>query len=629
LTGALRELAQEEIMPAWTLTLVASGLALALALVLTPVVGAAARRWGAVARPRSDRWHRQPTALFGGVAIFPAVAIPYLVLFPQSRQTLAVFEAGALLWGLGLLDDVFGLRPYKKLIGQVMGATVILYHDLYLPWTPYLLLNTGLTLLWLVGITNAVNLLDNMDGLSAGIAMIASIFLGLNFLANGQPEEAALVAAFAAALVGFLVYNTNPASIFMGDCGSLFVGIFLAGTSLIGVSGGRSRGLVSVLAVPVLTLLIPIFDTTLVTVLRKLAGRAVSQGGSDHASHRLVALGLSERRAVWLLYGLAILSGVLSLLVSRLPVDTSLAAILSFTVGLTLLAVYLSGVKVYSEEEMRAAISHRPVVAFLIDLSYKRRFFEVLLDVALIILSYYFAYGLLFGSLETSGAWDHFIHTVSILVFVKMAALLVTGAYRGMWRYISLEDAIVYAKAVLLGSFVSVLMLVFAFRFEGYSRRVFFLDGFILLGLLLGSRLAFRLFRKLLPTTARSEGRRVLIYGAGDAGELLLREMRNNIRLGCIPIGFADDDARKHGAVIRGLRVFGGNGSLGRICAENAIDEVFISSSLFTDARVKEIVCDCEPLQVLVKRMRIEIESVAAEVGGPLGYSNALLDAEV
>src|SRR5262249_25708267 len=151
--------------------------------------------------------------------------------------------------------------------------------------------------------------------------------------------------------------------------------------------GGRSRAFLPVLAVPVLVLFIPIFDVVLVTVLRKMAGRRVSQGGRDHTSHRLVALGLSERRAVALLYVLAALSGLLALLVRDQALDVSVALITGFTVVLTLLGVYLAGVKVYDEAELRAA-RDKPLVAFLLDLSYKRRVFEVLLDVILILLAY-------------------------------------------------------------------------------------------------------------------------------------------------------------------------------------------------------------------------------------------------
>lgn len=591
-----------------TLNLAPALSSLVLVLALTPLVRAGARRWGAVARPRADRWHRQPTALLGGLAIFPAVAFPSLLLLPHSNQTLAVFGAGALLWLLGLVDDLYRLRPYMKLVGQVVGAAVIVYNDLRLPWTPSPLLNMGLTILWLVGITNALNLLDNMDGLAAGVAAIASLFLGLNFLDNGQPVEAALVAAFAAALVGFLVFNSNPASIFMGDCGSLFIGMFLASTALVGVSGSRSRGgMLPVLAVPVLTLVIPIFDTTLVTIMRKLAGRAVSQGGRDHASHRLVAMGLSERRAVWMLYSLAALSGTLALLVSNLPLDLSLAAIMAFTVALTILGVYLGGVKVYGNGE---PADSQPLVSFLVDLGCKRRIFEVLLDVALIILAYYSAHVLLFGPLEGTNVSEQFVHTLAVLVGVKLAAFLVTGVYRGLWRYISLDDALVYGRAVLLGSVASVVVLLYVFRFQGYSRAVFVLDGLLLLALLLASRLAFRVLRKLIPQAGPPVGRRALIYGAGDAGALLLRELRNNPERACVPVGFLDDDPNKKGRIIHGLRVLGGNGSMLSICAEQAAEEVLISSTSFTDERVREIRRDCEQQGIVLKRLRLEIEVI-------------------
>src|SRR5437773_6577190 len=126
-----------------------------------------------------------------------------------------------------------------------------------------------------------------------------------------------MLAFFVSALIGFLIYNSHPASIFMGDCGSMFIGFFLASAALVNVSGGRSRSFLPVLVVPILVLFVPIFDTTFVTVLRKLSGRAASQGGRDHTSHRLVALGMSERNAVWMLYGFAALSGLLAVVVQR------------------------------------------------------------------------------------------------------------------------------------------------------------------------------------------------------------------------------------------------------------------------------------------------------------------------
>jgi UDP-GlcNAc:undecaprenyl-phosphate GlcNAc-1-phosphate transferase len=609
-------------MPFKSTQLIPVAASFALALILTPIVRSLARRWGAVARPKTDRWHKKPTAMLGGIAIFLAVA-PVIIIYllfvrANPEETLnhsyaylwVVLGASSFLFAVGLVDDLINAKPYQKLIGQVMGAAFVIYYGLSLPWTGSVAVNMVITIFWLIGITNAVNLLDNMDGLAAGIATISSIFLAVNFLFTSQPTEALVLAVFAAALIGFLVYNSNPATIFMGDCGSMFIGFFLAATSLMSASGGRSRSFLPVLAVPILVLFIPIFDTTFVTLLRKLSGRSASQGGRDHTSHRLVALGMSERRAVWMLYGFAALSGLLAMVVREVNIDVSLAAIIGFTILLTLLGVYLAGVKVYDEDEVKA-VSDKPLFAFLIDLSYKRRVFEVLLDLVLIVLAYYGAYVLRFGPMAESMTWRIFLRTLPVLLFVKMAAFLAMGIYRGLWRYTGIDDLVVIGKAVIGGSVISMLVILFAFRFEGVSRTVFVIDALLMLVLLAGSRMAFRLFRQILPTTTANNGCRVLIYGAGDAGELLLREIQNNRDLQYAPVGFVDDDPNKKGKVIHGLRVFGGNGMLRSVCREHRVEEVLISSSRFSEERIAEIISDCQDEQISLKRMRIRIENIS------------------
>jgi len=333
-----------------TSAIVAGVAAFLASLALTPAVGALARRIGAVAKPKSDRWHTKPTAMLGGVAIVIAVVATLLALEPSTRESHIVMAISVALFLLGLADDFFHIKPWQKLLGQLLGASAVVAFGLVLPWTPYSIVNLLITIFWLVGITNAVNMLDNMDGLATGVSAIAAAFLGMNFVANQQWPEALMLAAFTGALLGFLIYNHHPASIFMGDCGSMFVGFFLASSALVsGTGGGRSRSVVAVLAVPVLVLLVPIFDTTFVTLMRKLAGRAASQGGRDHTSHRLVALGLSEKRAVWMLYTFAVAAGSLAMLVRQAALNVSVAAIASFTIALTLLGVYLARVRVYDE----------------------------------------------------------------------------------------------------------------------------------------------------------------------------------------------------------------------------------------------------------------------------------------
>ena len=598
-------------MPFSSLSFLVVAASAILALALTPIVRAFARSVGVLATPKSDRWHKKPTAMLGGVAIWLSVLIGYFVFVPPSPYGWVILSASTFLFLVGLADDLLNTKPYQKLIGQVMGSAFVIYYGLSLPWTRFSALNVALTIFWLIGITNAVNLLDNMDGLAPGIAVIASSFLAISFINTNLTTEALMLMIFAGALLGFLVYNSNPASIFMGDSGSMFVGFFLASSALMNLTGGRSRSLVPILAVPILILFVPIFDTTFVTILRKFSGRAASRGGRDHTSHRLVALGMSERHAVWMLYGFAGLAGVLALLVQRVKLDVSLAAIAGFTVLLTLLGVYLAGVKVYDETEEALALKDKSVYAFLIDFSYKRRIFEVLLDLILILLSYWCAYALKFGAFSGSNAWKLFLRTLPVLVFVKMAAFLVMGVYRGIWRYTGLDNLIVFAKAVVLGSVLSVLVILFAFRFEGFSRTIFVIDGLLMFLFLAGSRMAFRLFREVLPVSGDGDGRRVLIYGAGDAGELVLRELLNNRALKYSPVGFLDDDPAKAGKMIHGLKVYAGNGDLNLVCRQHDVNEVLISTSRMPEDRLQEIVGFCRAQHISVKRMKIGIEDLS------------------
>src|SRR5256885_3774946 len=268
--------------------------AFAASLALTPVCRAVAQRYGFVAKPKQDRWHKRPTALFGGVAIATVPLGLGLTLGVQSPVAPLLLTA-AMIAAFGLVDDLMSLKASTKLIAQVTAASVLLLFGFRLQWLDSMVGDAMLTLFWIVGVTNAFNLLDNMDGLCAGTALIAGTFLLIGLVTTGDVGAPALyLAALLGATAGFLVYNVYPASIFMGDTGSLMLGLNLAAVSLIARADapGRSR-LLTVVAAPVLPLLLPIFDTTLVTAIRLLSGRSPSQGGRDHSSHRLVAVGLS------------------------------------------------------------------------------------------------------------------------------------------------------------------------------------------------------------------------------------------------------------------------------------------------------------------------------------------------
>ena len=589
---------------------VVTSVSLILGLLMTLAVRSFATKYGFVAKPKSDRWHKRPTAMLGGVAIFVTTAVMYFLFVPVTQDSLVVLGGSSFLFLVGLIDDLITVRPYQKLIGQLVGAGILIFFGLKLPLTGFEIIDIWITVFWIVGITNAINLLDNMDGLAAGISAIAAISLAVNFAMNGNTNEVFFIAAFVGALLGFLVFNSNPASVFMGDCGSMFVGFFLSGSVLLNQIGGRSRGIVAVIAVPVLVLFVPIFDTTFVTILRKLRGLPASQGGRDHTSHRLVALGLSERSAVWMLYAFAVAAGFLAWLVSRLRDTQSFALIALFIIVLVIIGVYLSKVKAYDGSEEDQAVSENAMYAFLVNVSHKRRIFEVFLDGFLITLAYYGSFVLLFGSFEQTADWDLFLKTLPLLVLIKLASFLVVGVYRGLWRYTSVGDLITYIKGVALGSVASVLAILLLYRFQNFSRKVFVVDALLLLLAVFGSRMAFRLIRQVMPGQTLAEGRNVLIYGAGDGGEMVLRELNNNPEWEYKAVGFIDDDPLKAGKVMNGLTVFDANGSLADICEQKDIAEILISVRNIDPDRLKQMREICREANVTLKRVQIKIEPV-------------------
>ena len=291
---------------------------LALSLALNPLYRLAAHRFGYVQHPRDDRWHKRPTAPVGGPAIATTLLAGVALLEPLRQEWLPLLCVGVI-FVLGTIDDVRALRATSKLVVQIAIASMLLFFGYRLGWSESLTLDIVLTLLRIVGITNAFNLLDNMDGLCAGIALIAgfSMLAGLDATAGTAPE-AVYLAVLLGSTAGFLVYNFHPAGVFLGDSGSLLIGLSLAIMPLEpGQAVAPGSDVVSIVAVPVLVLLIPIFDATLVTVSRVLLSRPPSQGGKDHSSHRLVAIGLSEPAAVAVLWGLAAIGGLLGFAIDR------------------------------------------------------------------------------------------------------------------------------------------------------------------------------------------------------------------------------------------------------------------------------------------------------------------------
>ena len=443
------------------------GISFLTALALVPACRRVARRYGCVAQPKAERWHTQPTPLLGGVALGVTV-IGLMAVSGQVRAVPVLLAGAGLMGALGLLDDVRALRPVTRLVVQIAIASLLVFFGYRLYWVESLTGDTLLTLIWIVGITNAFNLLDNMDGLCAGVAVIAGVSLLAAYGGDGAARpETAFVASLVGASAAFLVYNVHPASIFLGDSGALFLGVSLATVTLgLGSQAGGQPNVLAVIAVPALVLLIPIFDTTLVTILRLLSGRTPATGGRDHASHRLVAIGLSERYAVATLWALAAIGGSIGVLVRYVGPGWSLLVGSLFLLAMALFAVYLAQVRVY--EDAGQALAGGTLIPIVVDFVYRRRIAEVLLDTCLVAIAYYAAYRLRFeGSAWGGENFRVFLESLPIVVGVQMVGLFATGAYRGVWRHFSLLDAFIFAKGVAASVAAIVVLLVFGYRFAG------------------------------------------------------------------------------------------------------------------------------------------------------------------
>jgi len=593
-------------------------LAFALSLAVVPLCRLIATRLGFVARPREDRWHRGTVALFGGVGIF-AVLFLCSALFGIVRAQPVLVVTAALMFGAGLVDDVLSIKPATKLIAQLALACVLLFFDYRLNWLQSTTLDSLLTLLWIVGLTNAFNLLDNMDGLCAGIAIIVGAALMIDLLPGAVGTRAFAEAQYLAILLGatggFLVYNLHPASVFMGDSGSLLLGFSFAAVTL---STGRQvpgrSDILSIVAVPALVLLIPIFDTTLVTLSRWVSGRRASEGGRDHSSHRLVAIGLSERRAVALLWFLAAVGGSLGVAIDYFKQSYSaMAAALAFLISMMLFAAYLGGIRVYDDTDSR--VKQGAFTPIVVDFMYKRRVAEVFLDFCLAALCYYTAYRLRFEDPEEfMKNFGTFRVSLPVILASQMMAFFVVGVYRGVWRHFGMMDSLVIARGVLFGTIGAQVFILYVYHYFAYSRTVFAIYGVLLLMAATLARASFRIVGEF-AQRQRQSGRRVVIYGAGDAGGLVIREVLSgdgDVRI----LGFIDDDPRKAGIRVMGYSVLGGYSALSVLIRAASVDAVVVSARTMPPERLNNLEVLCSTSGIRLARLRVGLEPIVDEAHG-------------
>ncbi len=603
------------------LYLAVAAVAAGLAIAITPQVRRAALARGYVAGVSNDRWHRRPTAHVGGVAIFlafsGAVAVGLLLLRPagvlglpgvELRPLTALVVAGVLMFATGLLDDLRPLPPAPKLLVQVAAGAILVSGGVMLRLTGFGPVDVFISLSWFVLITNALNLLDNMDGLAGGVAAIAAGFLGVIFVLDGMIPFAMVAFALAGALMGFLRHNVAPARIFMGDCGSLFLGIFLAGLAL-APAPGLSRGLFGVVMLPVLILAVPILDTTLVTAGRIADGRPIAVGARDHASHRLVALGLPEAKAVRILWLLAVAGGTLGVLLRTRERAYAYLVGGILMIGLALLGAFLIGVGVRRPVARGGAGLLQRLFAW----QRGKPFLSLGIDLALFTAVYYGAYTLRWDDAALTQELSYFSASLPLLIVAKTAAFVAVGVYRIDWRHFALPSAGLLLKGAALGSLLFVAGAVLLLG-PGPSRGVVIID-FVFTALFASlARLSFRLFEALshqLDQTALP----TLVVGHGADVPVVFTHLRTSARPRLRPVGFVDiEPGARPGSVMGVSRYVGFAG------VEEALSKEGPAAVLFCD-RGETDTADALRRRLLGRgvplyRLSVELEQLALPLVG-------------
>ncbi len=551
------------------------------ALLRSPTVGA---RFVAV--PSGERWHDRPTPTFGGVGIatgiVAGIGLAVLVGAVSGSRELGGIVAGALLlFVAGLLDDVRHLSPVAKLAAQFGAAGIAIAAGLRVELVGNDVVAVAVALVWLVGITNAFNLLDNMNGLAATLATVACAYFAID-AATVHENDLVLVIALSVgfACLGFLPFNLRPggrALVFMGDSGSQVLGFLLATLGL--ASSWTTAGTtVATMLLPLLVLAIPILDTTLVTLKRLRERRPVTQGGRDHTSHRLVYYGLSETRAVGLLVLIALALGATAVAYNVLdePAVTAVGVLVSFVL-LVQFGAFLGELSERTrsgqpgDTSLRHALTVEP-----------RRVVELLVDFLVTSGAFLAAYLIVMGGQGDAPERGTFLASLPILLGCRYVAFVGLRIYRRAWRYAQPGDFAALLAACVVSEVVAYAVVNATRALGDFPGRIFALDLVLFTTVTVAARLA----QRRLPSTAdRRDGRsRVVVVGAGMAGRGIARGLRDD---GARVVAFVDDDPRLQRRRVLGMPVVGTTAELPETLGNLSPDEVVVTAAETSPERLE------------------------------------------
>jgi UDP-GlcNAc:undecaprenyl-phosphate GlcNAc-1-phosphate transferase len=622
--------------------------ALLLALLLTPAVRRAALACGAVDLPGGRKQHLGPVPRWGGIAVGLAAALSVtgaLLLEPGLRPAVAgrlggarwtaLGSAAAAVFFLGAIDDVKGVSARLKFACELVAASVVVIVvgppraiDLSPLAGPVELgvLGIVLAVLWIVTLTNAVNLIDGMDGAAAGSGAISALALALMSLTLGNAVATVTLLALAGALIGFIPYNLRSSKTFLGDSGSLSVGFVLGAGSLVGLQ--RDGGWMAIPAL--LALAIPLGECTLTVVRRSLGALQLEHMHDDpveryvlrsswprlfradrrHIHHRLLDLGMSRERALTLLYGASVMLAVLGVVAVRWPILGPFSVLLA-AAG----AIYFAPRWLY--DELR--LLRRGALLPLYDVRWaSNRLVHAGYDAAATATSFVLAEALAHGVgvLRDPGLA---LRTGAVVV-VMLFGLWLAGLYRIALRHAGLTETLRASRAVVMGSVLSAAAIAALFQHD-LRAAVWGLFLFFMLSAVVPMRMSFRLFDHA-HQRGRNGGRPALIFGAGRAGKLALHEMLSNPRLGLVPVGFVDDDVGKWGREFKGYRIYPSVG-LDSLCKALGVADVVLSTRKLPEDREAELMWACGWAGFRVLRFGVSWEEGNGHAGNGGGRAEA------
>ncbi len=562
-----------------------------------------ARRFSVVANPVPDSRHSEPTPYFGGLSIIGAtlVAIAVTTGLPlwMALSTLAMLA-------VGIVDDAVVLTPRQKLWANIvvgLGLVIGLPRFGLVPWP---IVDAALALFWLLSTTNSFNLIDGLDGLASGVGIVAAAAIAALAILHHDLVLAGWSFALAGALAGFLLYNSHPASIFMGDGGALPVGLLLGVLSL-RAGGLATNSRLTIYVFPVLAMLVPLLDTAIVTVTRMATGRGISKRGLDHSHHRLLSLGLSDRRAAYLCWIAEAVSASCAVVVGVIPHPWLISILPLMILAASTVGLFMMDLS-FDSKPPGIAYGYLPRLARLIlRASYQWRVADVALDGVLVCAAWFGAFLIRSDFTIDNQALLSPIQSLPWVIVASYAAFVVAGVYRVIWRYAGLSSVVRFAGAATIAA---VLLLGIAkFRPVAVDGSVAVLFALLTFNLLVASRMSFRVLRAGIRRLALPD-ERVLIVGAGELGETAARSLLHDRSQLQRLVGFVDDDGFKRGGLIEGLSVLGSLSDLERIHSATAFNQILIADDSLQPEQLSSLWSFADEQDLGLGRFSIEVSEV-------------------